>query len=782
MEMVFERYGVRTVFTDGSGIYPAYVEMHGRRGWFRTELSMVLEDGREYRPAAPDARPPEALRYRTDHGERLEFHGLVWKNREGVRGGDFRLALRYEFDDSGAVFVNAFFHAEALHAPAIRAFRLTHTLDFAGFGEVRWEHFPWPEPLDLLHIVYNAPERFLPAGEGRVFPGRLMPKVGFMCWGEGGGASLEFFLEGGGALDGCPGNVASRVAWEGRRATLQWDFVAAESRREGVPWQWRNQWGWNLAPARPERALPPLRIFHWFDNFQRYPDDLQIAKMARNGADVLIVHENWREDIQNDGYPHSREELRRTVATAHRHGLRVALYVRGTEVSVDQEGAPWFGHWLTPGRDGLYMDYGSALEKSHPPCEWYPAGQFALREFLERLYRLRARVGEGGILISHTGPPFSTLGMAPHLLDLYVSGECEAGKMVASRELHDYYAATAAGAGSMWTAAFPEYGTAKMVPFLAVAGQSPHVPLGIQFESSSLAHSREPGFESRHLRPLWKLWGLFARQRDILFYNHLNSPIRNGSLMVADDGTALLVLANFGEAEALVAEAPDWARYGIVPRTVLKLQPTEDAPGAPVAVLPDACSVQLAPNGVAGFLVNVAEDDAALQRYLEPYPDADEADVAEERRIAEQCRLREEGVAFPRIFLRVSVPAMTLPYEDSLNLDDYDLRIAFGYFDEANAFQILGWIGKAGLLPEMPERAGSLGNGDASPWMEITGVARPRLGLCTYHHGEPSYSNVRVELSDIPAITPATRTILFVNELEPNRSMLHWANPARLRR
>ncbi|MBP5301110.1 MAG: hypothetical protein J6Y80_06860 [Victivallales bacterium] len=418
------------------------------------------------------------------------------------------------------------------------------------------------------------------------------------------------------------------------------------------------------------------------------------------------------------------------------------------------------------------MDYGSALEEFQPPDEWYPEGCFLFRRFLFRLYRLRERVGRLGLLMSHTGPAFTAVGMSPQLLNLYVAGEGERGRMVASRTLHDYYAASIAGAGSMWTAAFPEYGTAKMVPFLAVSGQSPHVPLGIQFPSSSLAHAREPGLESRHLRPLWKLWGLFAALRDIRFYNHLNSMLRNSSLMVGQDGTALLILANFSSRPATLAEAPDWAAFGVAPHAVLRFLPTAESPGRPEAVTEFAA--ELPAYGVAGFLVNVPEKSTAVREYLRPYPEPDEADAAETREIAEQQRLRLQPPAFSRIWLRVSIPAIVLPYEDSLMTDFYDCRMDLGGLDENRAFQHLAWVGRDGLKQEEPAATECLGNGDIGPWMEITDCRQDCLALRTRHGGEPYYSLAQLEFSDQPAVTPNTYVLRFVNELEPDRSILHW--------
>lgn len=106
--------------------------------------------------------------------------------------------------------------------PAIRQFRLTHELRLEDFNEVPWELFPWPKPLDFLHAVYNRTERHLIPGEDCDFSDRLIPKVGFSCRNAQGGknAYLEFFLEGGGALDVRPGNTSSHIRWDGRQCLV----------------------------------------------------------------------------------------------------------------------------------------------------------------------------------------------------------------------------------------------------------------------------------------------------------------------------------------------------------------------------------------------------------------------------------------------------------------------------------------------------------------------------------------------------------------------------------
>ena len=168
----FEQPGLRTIFTDHGGVFPAYVEICGKREIFRTRITMTLADGRELSPVLPPN--PNYERYRVEHAERLEFYGIPWQDSRGQKS-PFLLDLRYEFDCSGTTFLSVFFHAEELHASAIRQFRLTHELRLEEFNDVHWDVFPWPKPMDFLHAVYNKTERHLAPGENRDY---ASPKSG----------------------------------------------------------------------------------------------------------------------------------------------------------------------------------------------------------------------------------------------------------------------------------------------------------------------------------------------------------------------------------------------------------------------------------------------------------------------------------------------------------------------------------------------------------------------------------------------------------------------------
>jgi hypothetical protein len=230
-------------------------------------------------------------------------------------------------------------------------------------------------------------------------------------------------------------------------------------------------------------------MFHYFSNQRRYPTPDCVRKMAAAGADVVTFHENWRSDTINGGTPYDPRALREMVATAHDCGMRVALYVRGYEHAEVEEKTDWFPRFLERDRDGLYVDGGGADSYRTPKNIDYVGGRIHFRGWYLDARARRERVGKYGLVFAHSGTTFSAVGMTDGLVTGYVSGEGERGVVIKSREHHAYYSCSRIVPATMWTAAFPEYGTAAMVPYLASTGQFPHVALGAQFETMT---SRAP--------------------------------------------------------------------------------------------------------------------------------------------------------------------------------------------------------------------------------------------------------------------------------------------------
>ena len=134
-------------------------------------------------------------------------------------------------------------------------------------------------------------------------------------------------------------------------------------------------------------------MYHYLDNFQKYPTNECLDQIQKIGADLLILHENWRFDIQDDGIPADSAALKRVITEAHKRNIRIALYIRGDECSAVESACEWFSRYLQKDYDGFYMDYGGPF---HPaaPTESFPGGRIEFRRYFLRMKALRDRIGK----------------------------------------------------------------------------------------------------------------------------------------------------------------------------------------------------------------------------------------------------------------------------------------------------------------------------------------------------------------------------------------------------
>jgi hypothetical protein len=110
-----------------------------------------------------------------------------------------------------------------------------------------------------------------------------------------------------------------------------------------------------------ERKHPPFRVFHHFDNYKRFPDAEVIKQVAAQGANLFILHENWRFDIRNGELPEDMNKLKDFIRLCHRHKMRVALYVRGNEDNIRDDLAGYMLPFLRKNWDGM--------KQSFPACQ-----------------------------------------------------------------------------------------------------------------------------------------------------------------------------------------------------------------------------------------------------------------------------------------------------------------------------------------------------------------------------------------------------------------------------
>lgn len=787
----------RIVFGKEGGGFPTLVAIRERNGRElkimenrKPQLTIELADGRVATPYLPDDF--KVSRSKFEEADRIEFRRIPFRDKSGNPLDNFFISLRYEFWSDGTVFVNSFFLFESPEAPpAVCSFRLEFPVLTEEFDRVHSAYIRRQGTVDPNVMDGTLTKRFMGDRKNCHFNNELLTNANFACHGRE-SAYIEFLMEGHVALSGKRDGVCSGISWKAGNPTVYWDFQCEEHRMVDRPWQWRNQWAWIIAPPPRTRHLPPLRMYHYFDNFIISPTDRQIRKMAENGADLLIMHENWRLDMQNGGIPRNADEFERVVKKAHSLGMRVAPYIRGSEKSATEESCDWFDNIFRKDWDGLYMDYGGAQNESSSATETFPGGCCHFRRHFLKLKSLRKRVGRDGVFFSHTGPVFSPIGMTGGNVDAYVSGEGERGVMIRGRTEHEYFSSAFAVNGSMWTAAFPEYGTSRMVPFMAATGQFPHVNLGTQFASSSLSHPNEPGINIAPFRPLWKLWGLFKKQRDIAIFNDYNSygTLTHGDndtagyLMISKDRkSSLLITSNFNARGRMLKTTVDWKLTGFNPEKAkcFKLSPDVETPGEPEEYQGrNKFTATVKGYGVTGWLLthNAKSAQPLLKEYARPYPEHDASDKAYFNEVETQRRLREEPDASESLYLQIATPTLINSYEDSMWWELYKNAVQIGTFDANGKFKPVGWIGKNGFSKTEPKSENYVWPGHISDWVDL-GKLLPKgkhhIGLKSIQNGDPFYSFITATLSPRKDASDKNAYLIrFFNELEPDRAYLRF--------
>ena len=689
--------------------------------------------------------------------------------------------VRYTLFDDGVVFAEPFLFGNICNPPELSKLELVLPLSMQKYPTIRFAMPYRPKTVDGKLIQTSAPERELVPGDDRIIEDGIFPQIGlYVCSEKGPSFYAEIFMESDGSAAGKNADTNSSVIWKDGNPTLTWNFQNKSDAPVCGPWQWRNRFGFVIAPAPVQRKYPPFAMYHYFDNFQRFPTDQALQAVADAGADVLIIHENWRSDIQNGGLPIDRKRLKEVVDFAHAHNIRVALYMRGSEPSVDENHLDWFAENLTPGYDGLYMDYGGPFGFKRAACELFPGGSIRFCHHHNLAVLRRNTVEKTGIVLSHTGPMYSAIGMTGNLIDGYVSGEGERGLLLRSRFDHAYYSMAAVCSGSLWSAAFPEYGSKEIVPFLAATGQYPHVPLGTQFQSCSLSHPSVPGINDAPFMPLWRLWQLMKGKEDLAVYNDYNSygifpKEENVShyMMISGSDRAVCIYGNFSKNPVKVNPAIFWEKTSFA------------AEGKKITLCMDGKAVawdgrtpfELAGLGVAAICVGEA-DFAAYER---PYPALCKQGEDHLAKVKKQEELRKCPEEAENYFLRIKVPDIAITYENSMVLDLYDNRFVLGEVMEDGSFKQLGYLGNKGFQKEETKQEEFVMNGQESPWIDlkaVLGSGTKNLAIWSLHRGDlyyvntPFYSFIQAELGKEKG--KADYMLEFMNELEDDRAFLHF--------
>ena len=743
-------------------------------------LEAELDNGAVLRPFATEKN----LRIYDDDEDgatHVDFINVIFKDQTGKEYPEYLLTLRHEFYNDGVAFTNMAFFVRDIHGADITRFELKAKPDFSSFDDLRWSFRQRPAVVDGTLITAQT-ERFIEPGSDRDFHA-LLPMANFNLTREfAPQLYLELFMEGHSTLSNKREDGASSIRWNGLSPEISWKMQKRPFPRPIIN-QVRNQWGWAIKPAHTERFQPPFRMYHYFDNYERYPSDETIAAVIASKCDVFIMHENWRMDTQNDGVPFDPEAFEKLRDALHAANIRLAVYMRGWEESIVMRNASWFKHLLKYNFDGLYMDYGSPYGHSLPPTEHYCGGRIPFHKYYHVMRRLRQQVGPDGVFYSHTGPSFSAVSMG--FMSGYVSGEGERGLLIRGRKEYDYYSMSAQGVGTLWSAAFPEYASPEIVPYIASSGQYPHNNLGEQFLTSSLVHPRVPGINDQSFIPIWKLWSIVRRERNLRVVNDYNSKdvfAKNSDdghyVFISERGNmALAIYSNFKDSVRKIDASIDFERMGF---DVSNFNKTLLLDGKSQSIDAMPATITLGKFGIGGILFTAPEMNAEslLDNYLAPEAPLSETGKQYLARVENQRKLRENPPVWQETYLTVEIPEISpTPYEDSMTVDLYNNSFALGYFGEDGKFNHLCWIDRNGVNSEHIGKD-NLFAGDKSPVVRLNDFGlkgKVKMALYSTHaSGDmPFYSFCYANLAKDAAGSESYR-LEFLNDLEPDRAYIKF--------
>lgn len=333
----------------------------------------------------------------------------------------------------------------------------------------------------------------------------------------------------------------------------------------------KNDWPWSSMPIRQTRFQPPMV-------YQGPPELERVDEAAALGADLMIIHQFWMSNPGSnnepvaDYRPEDAAWLKAFIKRCHDRDLRVLLYARATEMYNAFE--PFFEEFLTPGRDGLYLDWSTPLAHGWVKCSTH---HFSAYNFYQFHRALRKRVGEQGILIGHTGDHNQ---LSANLYDASLAGEFSVLHEVL---LGDPLACSCFGVhagcgGNLLGGGTSDRGlfiSDKATAFCAALGMSSHV---------IMSPNQSFDKDSAYIQPLWNLQRALPG-RPVRIDNPCEAPIPGIRTSSPDiyaliyynaQGQALLIATNLGETQDGVVEL-DFEALGIpAPAT---LQPLT-VPGA----------------------------------------------------------------------------------------------------------------------------------------------------------------------------------------------------------
>ena len=169
--------------------------------------------------------------------------------------------VRYTLFDDGVVFAEPFLFGNICNPPELSRLELVLPLAMQKYPTIRFAMPYRPKTVDGKLIQTSAPERELVPGDDRIIEDGIFPQIGlYVCSEKGPSFYAEIFMESDGSAAGKNADTNSSVIWKNGDPTLTWNFQNKSDAPVCGPWQWRNRFGFVIAPAPVQRKYPPFAI------------------------------------------------------------------------------------------------------------------------------------------------------------------------------------------------------------------------------------------------------------------------------------------------------------------------------------------------------------------------------------------------------------------------------------------------------------------------------------------------------------------------------------------
>lgn len=519
-----------------------------------------------------------------------ETDRIVLRATAELLSGALKVQQTYEMYREGVVFCEMAIEVASGRTVELTDCSLNVAVDTSSAARARWGYCgrdPWCKVDATTVHAFTTFKQFLPLDETRD-EAELYALVSLdLGWETTRFYSnhVEFLLEDWTALDyGEKTNTRTRVGRDADGWGVHWHLYRGGTTTKTGPFRYRNRWALLFGTARtragadvaagmrnnvlgcrvahafypyvregsewPWIVMPARQIIEqepqWFVGF---PELSRADEAAELGANVMILHQFWMSNPGSnnepvaDYHPADRKWLKEFVDRCHQLGMRVGLYIRGTEMHSMY--SSFFEDFMQKDWDGLYADWATPFGMGYVKCS--PMHVSALNYF-HFSRALRNRVGEGGFLVGHSS---TTTFMGLTVFDAVLGGEVSVrhDELLGVPESSAYYSLLSACGGHLISGNLPDriaFSSEKATAVCAAFGMTGH-----PFMEPDAPFSGPCAY----IKPLWD--AMRALPGNVVrLHNPAYSPTRAvsmeaeglfPSLWQSDAGKALLLVTNLGQ-------------------------------------------------------------------------------------------------------------------------------------------------------------------------------------------------------------------------------------------